>query len=186
MPCITCFTLLAGIFKGYIDVAVKQISTLAYAAAVKREYNILMQINLSNVAADVVVSYDKRSIKICDFGLAKDLKEDKFESIHAGPVVSTKVYSAPEVVTGQGPASKYSDMWSMGCTLIELFSGHLVWGVPARNESSDKFLKDIYQARKSPAGILVVPVWLRYTVSNAMAYKSSIRCTAEELLEEFE
>jgi serine/threonine protein kinase len=41
-------------------------------------------------------------------------------------------YRAPEVIHGPG-SSFPSDMWSIGCMLVEFFTGHVLF--PARNDS---------------------------------------------------
>ncbi|EDQ91665.1 uncharacterized protein MONBRDRAFT_1800, partial [Monosiga brevicollis MX1] len=59
-------------------------------------------------------------IKLADFGASKRLQTIKtvtgFKSIHGTPY-----WMAPEVVTGQGYGRR-SDIWSMGCTVIEMLT----------------------------------------------------------------
>lgn len=58
--------------------------------------------------------------KISDFGCAKRVGET------AGPISGTPMFMAPEVVRGeeQGYAS---DIWALGCTMIEMASGVSPW-----------------------------------------------------------
>lgn len=59
-------------------------------------------------------------IKLTDFGVSRKLKNDEdFQS----EVVGTPFWMAPEVIQLQG-ASTASDIWSLGCTVIELLTGH--------------------------------------------------------------
>ncbi|CAG8516307.1 2703_t:CDS:2 [Paraglomus occultum] len=55
-------------------------------------------------------------IKLIDFGSA--IFEDEYHS----PVISTRHYRAPEVILGLG-WSYPCDVWSVGCILVELFTG---------------------------------------------------------------
>ncbi|KAL5056410.1 hypothetical protein RYX36_037092 [Vicia faba] len=58
--------------------------------------------------------------KIGDFGCAKSINEA------AAPIRGTPVFMAPEVVCGE--EQEYpSDIWSLGCTIIEIFTGSSPW-----------------------------------------------------------
>src|SRR5206468_4582909 len=72
-------------------------------------------------------------VKILDFGLAKLTRSDAFGTesgsgetrpqTEAGSVFGTIGYMAPEQARGQA-ADHRSDIFSVGCILYELFSGH--------------------------------------------------------------
>eukprot|EP00730_Choanoeca_flexa_P002335 TRINITY_DN11012_c0_g1_i1.p1 TRINITY_DN11012_c0_g1~~TRINITY_DN11012_c0_g1_i1.p1 ORF type:complete len:578 (+),score=94.74 TRINITY_DN11012_c0_g1_i1:353-2086(+) len=61
-------------------------------------------------------------VKLADFGASKRLQEIKtmtgFKSMHGTPN-----WMAPEVVTGAGYGRR-SDIWSVGCTVIEMLTTH--------------------------------------------------------------
>jgi len=59
---------------------------------------------------------DSTDIKLIDFGSAT------FESDYHTTVVSTRHYRAPEVILGLG-WSYPCDVWSVGCILVELYTG---------------------------------------------------------------
>jgi len=59
-------------------------------------------------------------IKIIDLGSAT------FEKEHHSTVISTRHYRAPEVVLQIG-WSYPSDIWSVGCILVELYTGHTLF-----------------------------------------------------------
>ncbi|PXF40921.1 Serine/threonine-protein kinase AFC2 [Gracilariopsis chorda] len=60
------------------------------------------------------------AIKLIDFGSAT------FESQHHSAVISTRHYRAPEVILGLGWTYP-CDLWSVGCILIELYTGRALF-----------------------------------------------------------
>lgn len=60
-------------------------------------------------------------IKIIDFGNAT------YEDEHHSSIINTRQYRGPEVILGLGWDEK-SDLWSLGCILMELYSGELLFG----------------------------------------------------------
>lgn len=60
-------------------------------------------------------------IKIIDFGNAT------YEDEHHSSVINTRQYRGPEVVLEQG-WNERSDNWSMGCILMELYTGEFLFG----------------------------------------------------------
>jgi mitogen-activated protein kinase 1/3 len=65
------------------------------------------------------------TLKICDFGLARQLKDEiEGKDENANQVMSeyvqTRWYRAPEVMLSDG-YSKAADIWSVGCIMAELF-----------------------------------------------------------------
>jgi len=60
-------------------------------------------------------------IKLIDFGNAT------YDNEHHSSVINTRQYRGPEVVLEQG-WSESSDLWSLGCILIELYTGSLLFG----------------------------------------------------------
>ena len=70
-------------------------------------------------------------VKVLDFGLAKALDPTRagahapavsLTSIHAGRIMGTASYMAPEQAKGR-PADKSSDVWAFGCVLYEMLAG---------------------------------------------------------------
>ncbi|KAI9247521.1 kinase-like domain-containing protein, partial [Phascolomyces articulosus] len=59
------------------------------------------------------------NVKLSDFGVSVNLKLK--ESL-TGSIAGTPNWMAPEVIELQGASTK-SDIWSLGCTVIELFTG---------------------------------------------------------------
>jgi len=58
-------------------------------------------------------------IKIIDFGGAT------FADEHHSDIINTRQYRAPEVILGCCKWNELSDVWSIGCIIMELYSGEL-------------------------------------------------------------
>jgi len=66
-------------------------------------------------------------LKIIDFGNAT------YEDEHHSSVINTRQYRGPEVVLELGWDER-SDIWSLGCILMELYSGELLFGTHENTE----------------------------------------------------
>jgi len=60
-------------------------------------------------------------LKICDFGFARELHEDK--AYLYTDYVSTRWYRAPELLVGDAAYDETVDVWAIGCIVAELFNG---------------------------------------------------------------
>lgn len=60
------------------------------------------------------------AIKLIDFGNAT------YELEHHSPIINTRQYRAPEVILSLG-WDEHSDLWSVGCILMELYTGELLF-----------------------------------------------------------
>ncbi|KAK9712272.1 Protein kinase of the Mitotic Exit Network [Basidiobolus ranarum] len=72
-----------------------------------------------------ILSTKSGNIKLSDFGVSLNLKllESNLTNVSANPTVAgTPNWMAPEIIELQG-ASTASDIWSLGCTIIELLTG---------------------------------------------------------------
>ena len=66
------------------------------------------------------------NVKLADFGISKNL--ENLSSTHGArtAVVGTIKWMAPEIVTGKDYGLKV-DIWSIGCTVVEMLTGHPPW-----------------------------------------------------------
>mmetsp|Transcript_102937 Transcript_102937/g.182844 ORF Transcript_102937/g.182844 Transcript_102937/m.182844 type:complete len:380 (+) Transcript_102937:104-1243(+) len=67
------------------------------------------------------------AIKLIDFGNAT------YIDMHHSSVINTRQYRAPEVILQVGWGEK-SDLWSLGCILMELYTGHVLFDTHASLE----------------------------------------------------
>ncbi|XP_057297827.1 mitogen-activated protein kinase kinase kinase 19-like [Hydractinia symbiolongicarpus] len=68
----------------------------------------------------------KGTIKLIDFGCAKELSLSLGSTVLLKSVKGTPYWMAPEVIQGTGCNHK-SDIWSVGCTVMEMATGKPPW-----------------------------------------------------------
>ncbi|KAE8688804.1 Clathrin, heavy chain isoform 1 [Hibiscus syriacus] len=77
---------------------------------------------------NVLLGMDSTAVKLADFGSAIEIKKKSEEDIsrHLITPRGSPLWMAPEVIRGeyQGPES---DVWSLGCTVIEMITGQPAW-----------------------------------------------------------
>ena len=131
------------------ELVVRYGSQIAAALAHAHEHGI---IHRDIKSANVVIT-PSGQVKVLDFGLAK-LGDDRqtAEAIrvtqsaaHAGTVVGTLPYMAPEILRGE-EAGATSDIWSLGVTLFEMSAGHL----PFRGQTSYELTSGILREPLPP------------------------------------
>ncbi|QIW94921.1 hypothetical protein AMS68_000439 [Peltaster fructicola] len=77
---------------------------------------------------NILVTEKKNVIKICDFGTASFVKDAEIT-----PYLVSRFYRAPEVMLGM-PIDYAIDMWSIGCTIFELYTGRILFAGSDNNQ----------------------------------------------------
>lgn len=124
---------------------------------------------------NVLVNESKSAVKVCDLGSASDVSE-----MEITPYLVSRFYRAPEIVLGL-PYDCALDMWSVGCTLYELFTGRILFPGKSNNhmlllmqELRGKFTtKQIRKARFSG---------LHFDDQNAFVSRERDRATGSEVM----
>jgi serine/threonine-protein kinase PRP4 len=77
---------------------------------------------------NILVNKERSKLKICDLGTAS-----KAEDAEITPYLVSRFYRAPEVILGM-PFDYAIDMWSIGCTLFELYTGRILFAGGDNNQ----------------------------------------------------
>ncbi|KAF2133528.1 dual specificity protein kinase-like protein pom1 [Dothidotthia symphoricarpi CBS 119687] len=84
---------------------------------------------------NVLVSADKKTIKLADFGTAVD----KRDVIERTEYLVSRFYRAPEIILGMEIGHPV-DMWAIGCTVYELWTGKILFTGRSNNQMVKAFM----------------------------------------------
>lgn len=84
---------------------------------------------------NILVSQDLKTIKLCDFGTAVD-KRDVMERTE---YLVSRFYRAPEIILGLDIGYGI-DMWAIGCTIYELWTGKILFTGRTNNQMIKAFM----------------------------------------------
>jgi serine/threonine-protein kinase PRP4 len=76
-------------------------------------------------------------LKICDLGSASDASDNEIT-----PYLVSRFYRAPEIILGM-PYDFAIDIWSIGCTLYELYTGKILF----TGRTNNQMLRSIMDCR---------------------------------------
>ncbi|KAI1368581.1 kinase-like protein [Xylaria arbuscula] len=88
------------------------------------------------------VNETRNVLKICDLGTAIDRSDAATAHNEITPYLVSRFYRAPEIILGM-PYDYAIDMWSIGCTLYELYTGKILFA----GDSNNQMLKAIMEIR---------------------------------------
>ncbi|KAH7310508.1 kinase-like domain-containing protein [Stachybotrys elegans] len=91
---------------------------------------------------NILVNEQRNVLKICDLGTAIDRSDAATAHTEITPYLVSRFYRAPEIILGM-PYDYGVDMWSIGCTLYELYTGKILF----TGDSNNQMLKAIMETR---------------------------------------
>ncbi|GAW18167.1 hypothetical protein ANO14919_076410 [Xylariales sp. No.14919] len=91
---------------------------------------------------NILVNETRSVLKICDLGTAIDRSDAATAHTEITPYLVSRFYRAPEIILGM-PYDYAIDMWSIGCTLYELYTGKILFA----GDSNNQMLKAIMEIR---------------------------------------
>ena len=135
-----------------------------------------------DIKADNILMASDGTAKISDFGTSREFND----SSNVLTVTGTPWFMAPEVINADEAGQKHgapADIWSIGCTMLELVTGH-----PPFSQEYDEPVAAMFQVGINPAVILdQIPAdvsdELRDVLHKCFAANPDDRPTAEELLD---
>ncbi|KAK7679601.1 hypothetical protein QCA50_017312 [Cerrena zonata] len=112
------------------DIGLNIKAVRAYAHQLFLAMSLLRKCNImhADIKPDnILVNEQKNVLKLCDLGSASDVSENDIT-----PYLVSRFYRAPEIILGV-PYDPALDIWSIGCTLYELYSGKILF--PGRSNN---------------------------------------------------
>ncbi|KAL7423690.1 U4/U6 small nuclear ribonucleoprotein prp4 [Cryptotrichosporon argae] len=112
------------------DVGLNMRAVRAYAHQMLLALSLMRKCNLvhADIKPDnILVSENKAVLKVCDLGSAAEVNEGEIT-----PYLVSRFYRAPEIILGL-PYDMAIDIWSVGCTLFELYTGKILF--PGRSNN---------------------------------------------------
>ncbi|KAG9300297.1 hypothetical protein G9A89_011370 [Geosiphon pyriformis] len=113
------------------DVGINIKAVRIYAQQLFLSLSLLKKCNIlhADIKPDnILVSESKNTLKMCDLGSASDASENDIT-----PYLVSRFYRAPEIILGL-PYDYALDMWSVGCTLYELYTGKILFPGRSNNQ----------------------------------------------------
>ncbi|EKM83269.1 hypothetical protein AGABI1DRAFT_111706 [Agaricus bisporus var. burnettii JB137-S8] len=113
------------------DVGLNIRAVRAYAHQLFLALSLLRKLNIihADIKPDnILVNEQKTLVKLCDLGSASDAAENDIT-----PYLVSRFYRAPEIILGV-PYDMALDIWSMGCTLYELYTGKILFPGRSNNQ----------------------------------------------------
>jgi serine/threonine-protein kinase PRP4 len=86
---------------------------------------------------NILVDESRTKLKICDLGSASDASDNEIT-----PYLVSRFYRAPEIILGM-PYDFAIDIWSVGCTLYELYTGKILF----TGRTNNQMLRSIMECR---------------------------------------
>ncbi|KAL9023894.1 MAG: hypothetical protein Q9196_006897 [Gyalolechia fulgens] len=122
------------------DVGINLKAVRAYAQQMFLGLSLLRKCNVLHADLkpdNVLVNESRNLLKICDLGSASDASENEIT-----PYLVSRFYRAPEIILGM-PYDFGIDVWSIGCTLFELYTGKILF----TGRSNNQMLRAIMECR---------------------------------------
>ncbi|KAL8654388.1 MAG: hypothetical protein Q9226_003454 [Calogaya cf. arnoldii] len=122
------------------DVGINLRAVRAYAQQMFLGLSLLRKCNVLHADLkpdNVLVNESRNVLKICDLGSASDASENEIT-----PYLVSRFYRAPEIILGI-PYDFGIDVWSIGCTLFELYTGKILF----TGRSNNQMLRAIMECR---------------------------------------
>ncbi|KAL9128839.1 MAG: hypothetical protein Q9217_002565 [Psora testacea] len=148
------------------DVGINLKAVRAYAQQMFLGLSLLRKCNILHADLkpdNVLVNEARNFLKICDLGSASDASENEITQY-----LVSRFYRAPEIILGM-PYDFAIDMWSIGCTLFELYTGKILF----TGRSNNQMLRAIMECRgKISHKILRKAQYLDYHFDNLLNFRS--------------
>lgn len=130
------------------DVGLNLRAIRAYAQQIFLGLSLMRRCNILHADLkpdNLLVNEQRNLLKVCDLGSASPASENEIT-----PYLVSRFYRAPEIILGI-PYDYAIDVWSIGCTLFELYTGKILF----TGRNNNQMLRSIMECRgKYPPKLL--------------------------------
>ena len=124
-------------------------------------------------------------VKIVDFGLAKTSNlRSCLQTEEGGTAKGTLRYIAPGILLEKEPFAKGSNVWSVGSTSLELYTGASIWS-QVKGMFASTIMKQLFEKKEQPS-LKNVPRFLKVALKMSFDYNANNRITTVELIDVFQ
>ncbi|XP_076127006.1 uncharacterized protein LOC143106561 [Alosa pseudoharengus] len=132
--------------------------------------------------ANIMIAADNKKAFLTDWGLANLMDTISMArgssqiGAHCGPLGGTPPYMAPECLVDCEDCSTMSDMWSLGITLLEMFTNSKAWSY-----SNPQELRKLLHKKNPPQALSKLQPALHDIVKPLIEYEPKSRMNAKDL-----
>jgi len=122
------------------DVGINLRAVRAYAQQMFLGLSLMRKCNILHADLkpdNILVNETRNMLKICDLGSASDASDNEIT-----PYLVSRFYRAPEIILGM-PYDFAIDIWSVGCTLYEMYTGKILF----TGRTNNQMLRSIMDCR---------------------------------------
>ncbi|XP_041956876.1 GTPase IMAP family member 8-like isoform X3 [Alosa sapidissima] len=127
--------------------------------------------------ANIMITADNKKAHLTDWGLANVKETVSMTKGSCGPLGGTPPYMAPECLVKCENCSTMSDMWSLGITLLEMFTNSKPW-----SNSNPQELRKLLLKKNPPQALSKLQPALHDIVKPLIKYKPKSRKNAKDLV----
>lgn len=132
--------------------------------------------------ANILVNRMTHNAKLCDFGLGHLRQARATSHSFAMGIVGTPAYMAPECLIYMKKGTAESDVWSVGCSFVELFTEQVIWNT---HENYDLMAHILECMKKQvlPEAVESLESSYREVVNGCIKYNLKQRLSAMEIVD---
>ncbi|XP_062398700.1 uncharacterized protein LOC134088650 isoform X2 [Sardina pilchardus] len=133
--------------------------------------------------ANIMIAADNKKAYLTDWGLANLMdtismaRGSSQAGAHCAPLGGTPPYMAPECLVDCEDCSTMSDMWSLGITLLEMFTNSKAWSY-----SNPRELRKLLYNQKAPRALSKLQPALHGIVKPLIEYEPKSRMNGKDLV----
>lgn len=141
---------------------------------------------------NVLVANSLNIVKLCDMGLSKLKTMNTIMTTMAGGSLQpgTPVYQAPEVLLERKSSNTMTDIWSLSCTLVEVFCERPIWDSPDTDKEPVHYIMDRMKIQAKSDGfdlacIFIQSILILNMLEKGLSYRDDERPHALEITDCF-